>query len=539
MPGSHSKRSIQTESGPKRAALYPRVSDPLGERDGTSLDTQEAGCRRYATAHGYVVDDAHVYRETHTGVELWQRPKLTALRAAIRAREVDVVIVYAIDRLARDPVHLGVILTEAQHAGVTVEFVTEPLDNSPEGQLIRFVRGYAAKVEHEKIKERTMRGKRARAEAGKLIPGWKPRYGYRFTADRTRYEIDPATAPIVQGVYAAALRGRSIYGIACDLTDDGVLRPAGPDTNGQNGTRWGQRTVWLILTNPIYAGDAAAWRDSHTGPAISLPAGTAPALVDRATFDAVQTRLAQNKQRAARNNRDPEASLLRGGYARCGHCGWTLHVYKSTSHHKPDGTKYATLVYRCSRGQKPGYAGTCTPTIAVRTLDAAAWARVAELLTHPETIAAELERMQRDDPTAADLESTERALTAVVREQRNLIENLGHVRGAAAVLITDKINTLAAQRAQYAAERDTILAHRPGWQATLDRIGDIQGWCRTVAANLPTLTYQERRTALDVLGVAVRVWRRDHDPRYKIRASIPLDEAAPQTPRSALCVRRL
>jgi hypothetical protein len=32
---------------------------------------------------------------------------------------------------------------------VAVEFVTEPLDNSPEGQLIRFVRGYAAKVEHE------------------------------------------------------------------------------------------------------------------------------------------------------------------------------------------------------------------------------------------------------------------------------------------------------------------------------------------------------------------------------------------------------
>src|SRR5688500_15982848 len=117
-------------SGPKRAALYPRVSDPYGERDGTSLDTQEAAARAYAAEHGHVVDEAHVYRETHTGVELWERPKLTALRAAIRAHEVDVLIVHSIDRLARDPVHLGVIISEADYAGVAVEFVTEPLDNS-------------------------------------------------------------------------------------------------------------------------------------------------------------------------------------------------------------------------------------------------------------------------------------------------------------------------------------------------------------------------------------------------------------------------
>src|SRR5918998_233226 len=106
------------------------------------------------------------------------------MREAIRAREVDAVVAFAIDRLSRDPVHLGVVLSEADHAGVEVEFVTEPLDSSPEGQLIRFVRGYAAKVEHEKIKERTIRGKRARAEAGKIIPNGRPLFGYRFRQDR-------------------------------------------------------------------------------------------------------------------------------------------------------------------------------------------------------------------------------------------------------------------------------------------------------------------------------------------------------------------
>jgi site-specific DNA recombinase len=87
-------------------------------------------------------------------VELWERPQLTALRDAVRHDQVDVVVAYAIDRLSRDPVHLGVVLSEADHHGARIEFVSEPLDESPEDQLIRFVRGYAAKVEQAKLVER-------------------------------------------------------------------------------------------------------------------------------------------------------------------------------------------------------------------------------------------------------------------------------------------------------------------------------------------------------------------------------------------------
>src|SRR5436190_5766943 len=159
-----------------RAAIYVRVSTVGQEQDGTSLETQESACRRHADSCGYAVDDADVYREVHTGTELWERRELHRLRDAVRRREVDVLVVYAIDRLSRDPVHLGVVLSEADHAGVDVQFVSEPLDNSPEGQLIRLVRGYAAKVEHEKIKERSMRGKRAKAQAGKFLPGCRAPY---------------------------------------------------------------------------------------------------------------------------------------------------------------------------------------------------------------------------------------------------------------------------------------------------------------------------------------------------------------------------
>ena len=42
-----------------------------------------------------------------------------------------------------------------------MRFVTEPLDNSPEGHLIRYVKGYAAQIEREKIIDRTVRGRMA------------------------------------------------------------------------------------------------------------------------------------------------------------------------------------------------------------------------------------------------------------------------------------------------------------------------------------------------------------------------------------------
>jgi DNA invertase Pin-like site-specific DNA recombinase len=76
------------------AAIYTRVST-LDQVDNASLATQEAECRRYAAEHGYTVNDRYVFRETHTGAELHERPKLATLRTAARQHEVGAVICYA------------------------------------------------------------------------------------------------------------------------------------------------------------------------------------------------------------------------------------------------------------------------------------------------------------------------------------------------------------------------------------------------------------------------------------------------------------
>jgi len=97
---------------------------------------------------------------------LWERPELTRLREAARARQFGVLVCHSIDRLSRDPIHLGILLDELARIGIPAEFVTEALDDTPEAALIRFIKGYAGKVENERRRERQIRATHARAERG-------------------------------------------------------------------------------------------------------------------------------------------------------------------------------------------------------------------------------------------------------------------------------------------------------------------------------------------------------------------------------------
>jgi site-specific DNA recombinase len=511
-----------------RAAIYCRVSTPGQEQDGTSLGTQEERDRSHAEARGYTVDESYIYREVFTGTELWQRPKLTALRDAIRRGLIDVVVVYAIDRLARDPVHLGVLLSEAEYAGVLVEFVTEPLDDSPEGQLIRFVRGYAAKVEHEKIKERSQRGKLARLQAGKPLPGPRPPYGYRYTsAAKHAYEIDPVTGPVVQRIFAAHLAGQSLRAISWMLTDEGI-----PTATGR-APAWNLNVVRWILQSPCYTGRATGLRFQRTkikgqlprstprpeSEHIPLPEGIFPPLVDEETFAAVGERLHRNKAQAARRNHNPEATLLRAGFIRCGYCGYAMGACQ----------RRGGWHYMCARSLRDRDA--CPrPFITANMIDTAVWTRVEAVLTKPDVIAGELARLHQEDPTTADLQTIDRALAEIVKKQSNLARALALLDDdAASAPLVAELQALSNHKRSYEAERATILTRRAAWTLAQDRLADLTRWCTGVAAKLGDLGYQERRLALEALGVSVQVFKADHTPRYIITANLPLDATVSRT----------
>ncbi len=502
-----------------RVAIYCRVSTNAQE-DNSSLQTQEEHCRRYAEERGWIITS--IYREVHTGSELFERSELTRLREAMRQREFDVLLVHALDRLSRKQTHQGLILSEADHAGVQWVSVTENIDDSPQGQILRAVIGGMAELERLKLAERTVRGRRARAEAGKLLPGAAALYGYRWR-DQTKaaYDIDPIHGLIVQHIFRDIIAGRTIRSIALRLTDDGISTPSG-------NTRWSPSTIHTMLKRRTYIGEAAVWRHARErnksggvrryirpeNEQTKLPPGTVPALITPAEFEAVQHRLQRNREQAARNNRIPEATLLRGGYARCGYCGTALTVV----------TRRNLVYYRHGSRSRDRY--EC-PTVSIRTdrLDAAVWQRVEAIVLQPKIVAAEAARHRDCDPSAADLALIDHRLKDIDRRQGNLIKRMAMLEDEETVaLVTAEVNALAAQKRQLHDERMPIEHRQAAWQVTGEQLLQLEDWCQRVATNLPTLTYAQKRSLLEALEVRISLYHSDHDPRYEIQAAVPVSD---------------
>ena len=91
-----------------RAAIYCRVSTDNQEAEGTSLQTQLEACREYCHDKGYGV--AYRFSEAYSGLSL-ERPEMDQLRELVRNEQIDMVVVYCLDRLSRNATH-GVILRD-------------------------------------------------------------------------------------------------------------------------------------------------------------------------------------------------------------------------------------------------------------------------------------------------------------------------------------------------------------------------------------------------------------------------------------------
>jgi site-specific DNA recombinase len=491
------------------AAIYVRVSTAAQGEEGSSLGTQETACRSHAAIQGYTVDEAHVYRETFSGTQLWERPELTRLRAAIRERQVEALVCYAIDRLSRDPVHLGVILSEADHHHVAVAFVTEPFDDSPEGQLIRFVRGYAAKVEHEKIRERAIRGRRARAAAGKLLPGPRPLFGYRWPdASRASLSIDPVTAPIVSRLFAEVLAGKSLRQIADGLAADGILSPTGRP-------RWAIGVISRMLRHPAYSGRGLVLTERHGNQyylrgtqTLELPAGVIPPLVTPAEQDAVCEQFDRNRAQASRYSRYPERALVRG-IVRCAHCGYPMRVRRDYA--QPERQ---VLIYRCESEHRRET--DCTPHhIRVERVDTEVWSRVRDYLLR--AAAAEWQPDVGPDTSTANLSAVERSISEIARRQSNLTRELGSASDDPYLpdLIRAQLAELGSRRTQLEEERAKLLRYNSDREANRARLMDLATWSRQWAVHVDELAYGDRRLLLDAFGVEVIV-RRGKGQRVKV-----------------------
>jgi site-specific DNA recombinase len=129
-----------------RVALYARVSTTR-QAQAQGIEQQLDRLRAAAGEHGWELDDQHVYRDDgYSGARIG-RPGLDRLRDHAALAELDLVLVTAPDRLARNYVHQVLLIEELAARGCRVEFVDRPMSADPHDQLLLQIRGAVAEYE--------------------------------------------------------------------------------------------------------------------------------------------------------------------------------------------------------------------------------------------------------------------------------------------------------------------------------------------------------------------------------------------------------
>jgi DNA invertase Pin-like site-specific DNA recombinase len=145
-----------------RAGLYARVST----NDQQTLPMQNRALRDYAARRGWIV--AMQVREVSSGAV--ERKAREQLMEAARRREIDVVLVWRLDRWGRSVTDLLATLQQLEHLGVGFVSLTEALDlTTPAGRAMAGLLAIFAEFEREILGERTRAGLDAARQNGKRL----------------------------------------------------------------------------------------------------------------------------------------------------------------------------------------------------------------------------------------------------------------------------------------------------------------------------------------------------------------------------------
>src|SRR5690606_25067506 len=238
----------------RNVAIYARLS--LSTEESVSIARQVEACRRYADARGWRV----VAVETDDGVSATSKPPSARpgwRRIADRAAQLDAVVVWKIDRLARRVLDFLEADRALQAHGAGIVAVEDPIDmTTPTGRAFAVMLSVFAELEASNTAAR-VRAARAHIVAstpGRHPAGRKP-WPYR-TVDRDdgpgkRLEPIPERAEAVLEAYRRVLAGGSLNGIATDWTERGLLPD--PLRSGRQ-PAWSVASIRRVLTNEALYG---------------------------------------------------------------------------------------------------------------------------------------------------------------------------------------------------------------------------------------------------------------------------------------------
>jgi len=340
-----------------RCAIYTRKSSEEGlEQDFNSLDAQREACEAYIASQkregwllvGEMYDDGGVSGAT------MERPAFQRLLADVSGGQIDVVVVYKVDRLTRSLSDFAKIVDIFDRHSVSFVSVTQQFNTtSSMGRLTLNILLSFAQFEREVTGER-IRDKIAASKKKGMWMGGLPSLGYEVK-DR-KLVVNDREAETVRSIFRRYAELKSVQDLKQALDTAGIVSKI---RTAADGTQYGAQplsrgAIYLMLQNRIYRGEI-----THKGN--SYP-GEHEAIVDKALWDEVQAILSENRVDRATGRKGKEPSLLMGVLfdARGGRM--------SPTHANKRGTRYRYYISRSLHAGSGKTDGQRIPAVALESL---------------------------------------------------------------------------------------------------------------------------------------------------------------------------
>jgi site-specific DNA recombinase len=289
-----------------RCAIYTRVSTDSGlDQDFNSLDAQ------YDAAQAYIRSQAHAhwtlikarYDDGGFSGGSIDRPALQQLLADVKAHKVNVIVVYKVDRLTRSLADFAKLVELFDAHGVSFVSVTQQFNTTTSmgrltlNVLLSFAQ-FEREVTSERIRDKIGASKRKGLWVGGVVP-----LGYH-AKDRSITVVEEE-ARTVRHIFRRYLELGSLNLLLADLRRSGIKTKVRPLSTGRTigGIPFTRGSLAYFLRNCFYIGEV-----KYKGEVFQ---GEQTAILDRKLFEAVQTKLDQQRSNhtAARHASD---SLLMG-----------------------------------------------------------------------------------------------------------------------------------------------------------------------------------------------------------------------------------
>jgi DNA invertase Pin-like site-specific DNA recombinase len=287
---------------PVRCAIYTRVSTDHGlDQEFNSLDAQ------YDAASAYIKSQAHAgwtlirsrYDDGGYSGGSTDRPDLQRLLDDIRARKIDVIVVYKVDRLTRSLADFAKLVELFDTHGVSFVSVTQQFNTTTSmGRLTLNVLLSFAQFEREVTSER-IRDKIAASKRKGLWVGGNLPLGYEMKEGKIA--IVEEEAELVRSIFRRYLELGSVNELLRDLREHNIRTKTRLLSTGatRGGIPFGRGALYYVLSNHFYIGEVKYKNEI-------LP-GEQPPIMDRALFEAVrQKSLAQWSHRTVVRNKSDQ-----------------------------------------------------------------------------------------------------------------------------------------------------------------------------------------------------------------------------------------